>query len=197
MPMATNFQAAVDISVVAWKRRVEIDNAFLQENQSLRRLELRAGRICRHDGSVVKRLVFIVDQIPIVFSSVASDEQRRVVARAGNQRKDFACRWFDGYDGSDFSLHEPFAVFLQLDVDAQRQVFAGDGRYVFFAVFVFSFDSAMRVSDEYFFAFDAAQIFFIAFLYAQVAGIVAGSIIGIFFNVVGIYFADVSEHVGC
>ncbi len=51
----------------------------------------------------------------------------------------------------------------------------------------------MGVAHQNFYALDASQVFLVAFFYAQIAGVVAGSIIIVAVDIVGRYFTNVSQ----
>ena len=76
------WQSAVDVSVVAGIGSVEVDDALFEENQTLRGLESGSGRVGAHQCAVEKRLVFIVDQIAVVFATLAAHESARRVGGA-------------------------------------------------------------------------------------------------------------------
>ncbi len=55
----------------------------------------------------------------------------------------------------------------------------------------------MGVAHQYFYAFDASQVFLVTFFYAQIASVVAGCIVIVAVDIVGGYFTNVSQYVGC
>ena len=196
MAVAAHTQSGVDIAVVAREHGAGGDNAFLQENQALTGLEGRAGRISSHDGAVIQRLEPVVDQVAVVLAALLSHEQCGIVAGTGNQCQDFARLGLDADDGAHFALHEHFSVSLQTDVDAQFQIVACYRRDVIGTVVVMALDFTCRVADEDFFTLDTTQPGLVAFLDAQVARVIPGTVVVVILDVAGVDLADVAQHVG-
>ena len=101
------------------------------------------------------------------------------------------------HDSPALAHHERFGVLLQLYVEAQAKVSAGNRLDVVCAVVVSSLNASVGVADENFHAFHATEILFVAFLYAEVAGIVTGSIVVVALYVIARHLADVAEHTAC
>ena len=53
----------------------------------------------------------------------------------------------------------------------------------------------MCIANQYFFAFNSAKYFLVAFLYTEVACIVAGFVVIVVFDVAGIDFTDIAHHI--
>ena len=66
-----------------------------------------------------------------------------------------------------------------------------------FATVVAAFDFSVGVTDEYFHSFASSKNRFIALFDAKVASVVARTVVIVFFEVVLVYFAYVSKHIGC
>ena len=64
------------------------------------------------------------------------------------------------------------------------------------AVFIASLDASASVTDQNFETFLTSQIWFVAFLDTEIAGIVALGVVVIVLNVFCRYFTDIAEHVG-
>ena len=194
--VAAHAQAAVDVAMVAGIGGVEIDDALLQQDEALRGLESGAGRICCHVGAVVERPRLVVDELAVVLAALAAYEQARVVGGRRHHAQNLARRRLYGHHGASLAHHERLGILLELDVEAETQVAAAYGRHVARAVLVAALDAAAGVADENLHALVAAQIRLVAFLHAEVAGIVAGRIIVVALHIVGVHLADVAEHVG-
>ena len=195
MAVATHFETAADVSAVAGVGCRERDYSFLTKYKSLCGFEGRAGRVGCHDGAVEERFGGVVHQFAICFAAFATDKHFRVVGRARHEGKDFACCRFDGDDSAGFALHEFFAICLEVDVDAESEVFSGYRSNVASAVFESTFDASVSVANENLLSFESSEVRFVAFLYTEVAGVVAGTVVVVLFDVVVVHFADVTEQV--
>ena len=99
-------------------RIIFVDNLFLKESQCLRRLEGGARRISSHDGTVQQRLPLVHLQQAVVLSPLAPYHQMRVKGRRGNHAQNLTRSRFDGHNGTNFVLKQPFAQHLEVNVDA-------------------------------------------------------------------------------
>ncbi len=93
-------------------------------------------------------------------------------------------------------MHELLAKLLQLDVDAQLQVLAGNGRHILGAVLVAPLDFAHGVANENLAALAATQIGLVTLLDAQVASVVARAVVVVVVDVALIHLANVAQHIG-
>ena len=80
-------------------------------------------------------------------------------------------------------MQQPFAKFLQLVVDGQRQILARLGPTVKGTVLIAALNTTMGIAQENLDTFLAAQLFLIAALNAELADIVARLIVVVIFNV--------------
>ena len=85
---------------------------------------------------------------------------------------------------------------MQFDVDAQFQVVAGHRVHIVGSIVVAALDSSRGVTDKDLLALDTSQPRLITLLDAQVTGVVAGPVVTVVLDVLGIDFADVAQHVG-
>ena len=194
MSVAAHPQSAVDEAVRTGIRRTFLaDDALLEEGQCLCRLEGRAGRIGTHDGAVQQGLLLVLLQQVMVASALPADEQVGIEGGRRHQAEDFACLGFDGHDRAYLVLHQAFAQHLEVDVDAQLQVFAGDGRAVQFAVHVVSLDAAVGIAQQDFHALLASEILLVALLDALLADVVAAAVVVVLLDVAAGHLADVAQ----
>ena len=84
---------------------------------------------------------------------------------------------------------------LEIDVYGKLQVSARGGSHVVDAVFVFALYPSACILHKDFHAFFAAQDTLIAFFHAEIAGVVARTIITVFLKVMARNLTDVSENV--
>ena len=116
-------------------------------------------------------------------ASHPSRHQARVVAWRRHHAKHLSRGRLDGNDTSYLALHQSLAERLQLQVDAEREVLAGNGLGVELAVLVAALYSAVCVAQQNMHSFGAAQLFLVVFLYAELSDIVACLVVVVVFNV--------------
>ena len=85
---------------------------------------------------------------------------------------------------------------LQLDIKTQGEVASGNRFYIVCSALVTSLNAAAGVAYQDFCAFDAPQVWLVGALYAKVAGVVAGRVIGITLDVGLRNFAQVAKQIG-
>jgi len=112
------YPQSVDVSTITGIHGGGGDGAFLKKYEPLGGLECGARGICALEGSVIKRLQTVFDQRLIVASAFRSHKERRVVGGRRHHAQYFAGGRFDGYNCSDFSLHQLLSIFLKIHVDA-------------------------------------------------------------------------------
>ena len=177
MGVAAYTQAAVDIAVGAGVCRLQVNDAFLKENEALGRLECGAGRVGAHQGAVEERPRLVVDKLAVVFATLAAYEQCGVVVWHRHHAENLARGRLYGHHGASLADHQRFGVLLQADVEAQAQVAARYRLDVARAVLISSLNAATGIAYEYLHSLYSAQVCFVAFLYAEVAGVVAGGVV--------------------
>ena len=195
MGVTAHPQAAVYVSVVARICRVQVDYAFLQQYQSLRRLECRTRRIGAHQRTVKQRPRFVVYEFAVILAALSAHKQTRVIGGRRHKAQYFAGRRLDGHDSSALAHHQRFGILLKFDVETQAKIAAAQRSYVVRTVLVTPLNAAVGGSYEYFHSFVAAQVGFVAFLHSEVAGIVARGVIIVALDVFCIHLADVAEHI--
>ncbi len=194
--MTAYTQAAIDIAAMARIGGVEVDYSFLQEDKALCGLEGRSGRICAHKCAVEERPRLILNKFLIVLASLTAHKQRGVVVWHRHHTQYLTRLRLDGYHSTALAYHQRLGILLQLDVEAQTQVAARYRLDVVGTVFVATLYSASGVAHKYLHALDPAQMLLIAFLYAEVTGIVAGRVIGVAVYIVAVHLAYIAEHIG-
>ncbi len=85
---------------------------------------------------------------------------------------------------------------LKTNVYAEGKILTGYGCYVVVSAVILALNASVCIADQDFHAFVSAKIWFVAFLYAEVPGIVARGIIAVSLDVVGRDFTYVAEDVG-
>ena len=129
-------------------------------------------------------------------STLAAGHDAWVVVGRRHHAEHFARRWLNGHDAADLSLHESLAECLQLYVDAEREVLAGNGLLVEGTVLIATLDAAVGVAQEYLDALLSAQLLLIAALHAELTDVVAGLIVVVFLDVAGRHLSHIAQHMG-
>ena len=125
MAVAPYVQALVVEAVGAGEGGVVgMNNIFLQEGEGLGRLEGGSRGIGPLDGAVEERLAVVQTEALVVLAALTANHQVGVEGGRRDHAEDFARRGFNGHDGPDLVLHEPFAQHLQVDVESQGEVLA-------------------------------------------------------------------------
>ena len=196
MAVASDTQATVDISVIAWILGAEGDDALMQQYESLRGLECRSGGISGHDRTVVERLVGVGNEFAVIRSALPADKYVGVVGGTRDEAEDLACGRLDSHDCTFFIDHQRLGILLKLDVERQADVASADGGDIARAVLIATLNLTARVADEYLLTFLSPQEMFVAFLDAEVAGVVAGGVFGIGVDIALRHLADVAKDIG-
>ena len=158
--MAAHSQSAIDKAVVAGVERLcGRYDALLHEGERLRGLEGGAGRIGPRDRPVEEGLPVVARQLQVVLAAVAPDHEVGVVGGCGHHAEDVPRGGFDGDDAANLAFEEAFAECLEVDVDAEGEVLAGDGPLVEGAVLVASLDASVGIAQEDFDAFSPRSSF--------------------------------------
>ena len=185
--------AAVGEAVAAGIAVGRHQHAFLQADQAVDQLEDRARRVGGHHRAVEHRLARVARDLAVVPADVA--EHVHVDARAGHHREDLPGRGLDGHHRADLALHQPLAVLLQVRVDRGDDVVAGFRLLVLGPVLIGRLQTVAGVAQVDVVALDAAQLLLHRGLQAGLAHIVAGAVLGMGLDVVGVHFGDVAEQV--
>ena len=176
--------------------RVALHDAFLQEGESLRRLESGARRIDTHDGPVEQRLAPVSLQQAVVLASLAA---YHVVGIEGGRRHHaqyLARGRLNGHNGSNLALHQAFAQHLQVYVKPQRQVLARHRGTVHLPVHVVSLYASVGIAQQHFHALLAAQELLVATFDALLAYVVATVVVGVGLYLALRHLADVAQGMG-
>ena len=183
-------------AVAAGVGRLRRDDAFLEEGECLACLEGRTGRVLTHNGPIEKRFVRVGSQHPLALSSLSAYHDAGVVGRTRHHAEHLARAWLDGNDASQFALHQPFAQSLQVDVDAHRQVASRNGCLVELPVLVASLDATSGIPEQNLHAFLSPQGRLVGTLNAELADVVAATVVMVGLDVLRTYLADVAKQVG-
>ena len=135
-------------------------------------------------------------QFHVHLSALATRHDARVVVGRRHHAKHFARRRLNGNDAANLSFHEAFAQCLQLHVDAQREVLAGNRLLVEGSVLVTALDAAVGIAQEYLNTFLSAQLLLVTALHTQLADVVAWLVVVVLLDVAGRDFCHVAEDVG-
>ena len=141
-------------------------------------LEGAARGELRLDGFVQQRMVGIVeDFVPVVFGE-ADGELVGIEGGAGDHGEDLAGVGVHGDDGADFAFEGLFGGHLDVEVDGELQVFAGDGEFLAEVSELF----AVAVDDDVAAAVGAAEKSVVGGFDAGSADDVAGRVEGVAFD---------------
>src|SRR5690554_3914059 len=146
------------VSPVARVPRFRGDDPLLEEYKPLRRLERGTRWVGPGDGPVNQWLVGVSLKLSVVGPEHLSGQQRRVIRRRGYHTEDLPRGRLDHHDAAYFILQQQLTVCLQLDIDAQGEVFSRYRCFVVCPLLVASLHPAVRVPKKYFHPFLAAQI---------------------------------------
>ncbi len=70
------------------------------------------------------------------------------------------------------------------------------GCYIMRSAVVFALDAPVCIAYQDFHAFVSAQVSFVAAFYSEVAGVVAGGVVGVIGNILCIDFANIAQDIG-
>ena len=184
---------SIDVSAVAGVIHRRLKNPVLQAHKPVYEFEHRSRRVRRGHGPVVERLVLVLRQLAVVAPEVG--QHVYVYAGAGHHRQDLTRRRLYGHQAPFLAVHQPLAVVLQVGVYGGGDVFAGDGLHIVLSVFVRVFLAAAGVALVDVPAGLAAQVFLACRLKPGAAVIVAGAIIWMRLEELGIHLGDVAQQV--
>ena len=129
-------------------------------------------------------------------ASVLAHQLTRVVGWRGNHRQHTSVARVDGHDTAYLALHESFAKGLEVHVDTQRQVLAGDRTLVELAILITALYSTMGIAKQYLDTLHATKLFLVRFLQSQLADVVAWLVVVIVLYVALRYLAHIAQYVG-
>ena len=130
-------------------------------------------------------------------AALAANHDTWVVGWRTDHAQHFARGRLDGYDTAYFSFKQTLTQSLQIDVDAEREVFACNGFAVEGAVPVFVFNAPVGVAQQNLHTLLAPELFLVRTLYAKLADIVARLIVVVFLNIGRRHLSHVAQHMGC
>src|SRR5690554_4216210 len=194
--VTANVDAAGVEAVVADIRSAAADDPFLHGHEGHYRFKGGAGRITRHNGAVEQGGEAVGHQSGKVAGALAAYEQGRVVAGTADQTEDFSGGGFYGDYAAAFVLHEQLAIGLQVYVERQGNIFAGNCCGVEASSAHGPFFAAVHVYEDVARAFLATKKMFVAAFYAADAGVVAQAVIRIVFKVVFVGLGHITKNVG-
>src|SRR5690554_2440104 len=168
--VTANVDAAGVEAVVADMRSAAADDPFLHGHEGHYRFKGGAERIARHDGPVKQGGEAVGHQSRKVAGTLAAYEQGRVVAGTADQTEDFSGGGLYGHHAAAFVLHEQFAVGLQVYVERQGNIFAGNCCGVETPSAHGPFFAAVHVYEDVARAFLATKKVFVSAFYAADAG---------------------------
>ena len=131
----------------------------------------------------------------MVLAAVAPDHEVGVVGGCGHHAEDIPRGGFNGDDAANLAFEEAFAECLEVDVDAEGEVLAGDGPLVERAVLVASLDTSVGIAQEDFDALLAAEFLLIGTLDALDADEVAAAVVVVVLDVAPGDLRHVAQHV--
>ena len=196
MAVAPHLHAAEHESAVARISRGGVDDALCDKGEPLSGLEGGARRILSHDGPVEERFERVFRQAAVVLAALSTYHDARVVGRRRHHAEHLARLGFNGHDGAQLALHEPLAQPLQVDVDAQGEVFARYGFGVEASVLVVALYASAHIPEQYLHTLGAAQFLLVGALYADFSDIVAGLVVVVFLDVLGRHLRHVAQQQG-
>ena len=94
----------------------------------------------------------------MVLATLTANHQMRVVVGRRYQTEDFSGFRFDGNDTTNLVLQQALAQHLQINVQTQRQVLAGNGRTVVLAIHIMPLNAAVRITKQDFDSFLSTQV---------------------------------------
>ena len=118
MAVTADTQPAIYIAMIAGIGGVQVDYAFLKQDEPLRGLECGAGWIGSHEGTVEQRPGVVVHQCTVILATLPPNKKHRVVGGHRHHAEYLACSRLDGHHGAAFACHEAFGILLQPYVEA-------------------------------------------------------------------------------
>ena len=193
--VAFHAPAADLITFVADVQVRGFEHALLQTDQALHEFEGRSRRVFCFHGTAEKRVPLVVDHLHIVIAALPADQFVGIVRRRGDHHQDFARSGFDRHGRSDLAAHQFLAQQLQAGVDRADKIFSRFGQRVVNAVHIGAFDRSVGVDLLNLHAFLAFQQRFVGRLHAAHTHVIAGLVIRVAFEKIGVHLAHESQQV--
>ena len=132
----------------------------------------------------------------MILVAVLSLKQPWVIGRRRHHAKNLARGWLYGYDGAYLALHHALAKGLEINVEAKGELLAWHGTMIELAVLVMSLHPSMGVAEKDLHSLDAAELFLIVSLHAQLAYVVARLVIAVLVDVALRYLRHLAKDMG-
>ena len=196
MPVASHMQTAVVETMATAEGGRWGDDALGEEGEALGGLEGGTRRVLAHDAAVEQRTARTLHKQTLILAALAAHHQTGVIGGRRDQTEHLTRRGFDGHDTAPLALHQPLTQRLQLIVNGEGEVFAGDGTLVEAAIEIASFDAATGITQEYLHPLLTSQLFLIFALNAQFADIITRLVVLIFLDIGRRHLCDIAQKLG-